>query len=618
MTLNSAAVRVVVYKGRTLHSCTKFPSALSSLLSTDKHRNYDFYSSKYSSFHHRCMQQKPIGPEQRNPPNALPSHDSMPFQTTKCVKSSSNSPTNKPNPLFVSSRDHSEFTVGRNSPLSPNPYSAIGQLPMGDLHDSPAAEWRDTPRTLYKTSPETEVGDNDVLSDLEAEGIEEGPSCVGQARCSSLFSTSPQHQSSPERTSFSDCTPSTEEAFQVLARRLHNDIRTTSSLFPGLSFEPLPPASASIHQASSFHRLRVKPANLETGGVTTTAAIPQSLSIPRKRSMHLQHPAHPINPYQRPKAEDGPLTQRYPAAVIDRAYLKRFITPSPPQRTVTMKELLIPHAQFHFGYDPEVLASELDPPSTPELKSVDDHDTDGVYVVSEGLREEANSLASNADSIFAEVLVDDSDVPEAPENTDDGAWTPKASSEGPSGPHPKRRRLDVGSLLDTNGDLELSRDLRAASQASPRSRRAHHDVNKARKRHLQPNLVRTNGCLYGCTLLFSTAYEARRHQEDTHGREEAYSFIKAAAGDSRNPILAKDYRFLLQIAAHALGDKLDPTARTALNDALEQDDDELEASLIQIIARFARDWTKRYECPRCGASFSRLDSKKRHYEKQCR
>ncbi|KAG8965696.1 hypothetical protein FRC00_003171 [Tulasnella sp. 408] len=493
----------------------------------------------------------------------------------------------------VFSLDNTEFAVGTSSPLSPNPYSAIRTSPVGDLLDSPAAEWGDTPRTLYKTSPGTEVGDNDVLSDLEAEGTEEGPSFIGQAQHSSLFTTSPQHQPIPEGTPLFACTPSPEEPFQTLARRLHNDIRSTSSLFPGFSFEAMPRSSTSIHQVTPSPRLRVNTAIPETSHTIATTAIPHSLSIPRKRSMHLKHPSYPINPYQRPKAGEDPPTQRYPAAVVDRVHLRRFMAPSPPQRTVTMKELLVPHAEFHFGYDPEAFALELDPPSTFEFKSSDEHHVDEVHVISDSAEQDANISYTNADGICVSSLTDDSDALETLDNADDGAWTPEASSEGLSGPHPKRRRINVGIRSDIDSDSKLSRDFKATPQASLRTRRVHHEANKARKRHLQPNLVRTNGCLYGCPLLFSTAYEARRHQEDTHGREEAYSFIKAASGDRRDPILSKDYRFLLQIAAHALGDKLDPGVRATLDDALEREDEELEAGLVQKIAKFALDWTKR-------------------------
>lgn len=494
------------------------------------------------------------------------------------------------------------------------------QSPSGDLHDSPVAEWRDTPRTLYKTSPETEVGDNDVLSDLEPEGPEdeEGRSWNDRATCISLFDASPQQPRISEEGALTGCDPSSPAVFQTFARRLHADIRSTSSLFPGIPLEPLPRYAVPTHQAPFPQRVRTNLASQgapATADVIVNAPFSQPLSIPRKRSMHLKHPSDPINPYQRPKAGETPPSHRYPAAVIDRTYLRRFRTSSPPQRTVSMKELLVPHAEFRFGYDPEVLASELDYLSAQGLDNSDDGTGSEV---TDALGQDASIAPRTPDTIPTEPLADEIDTWDIPDNVDDATWTPEAPSEVRHEPAVKRRKINAGTLTNVAGGSASPGSSRASHEALTRTRRPHHDLTKARKRHLQPNLVRTNGCLYGCPLLFSTAYEARRHQEDTHGREEAYSFIKAASGDLEGPILAKDYRFLLQIAVHALGDKLDPRVRTKIEEALERDTVVLEASLVDSVAKFARDWTKRYECPRCGASFSRLDSKKRHYEKQCR
>ncbi|KIO22106.1 hypothetical protein M407DRAFT_10072 [Tulasnella calospora MUT 4182] len=526
--------------------------------------------------------------------------------------------------------DDTEFTDGMSLSPSFHPNPAVGQSPSGDLHSSPVGEWRDTPRTLYKTSPETEVGDNDVLSDLEVEGTEEdeGRSWNDRATRISLFdTTSRQHPDISEEAPFPDCDPSSPAVFQTFARRLHADIRSTSSLLPGITLGPFPRYTAPLHQASSpqhqtssLQRMRTNtvPQGVPAvADVTGNAPFSQSLSIPRKRSMHLKHPSDPINPYQRPKAGESPPAHHYPAAMIDRTFLRRFRTSSPPQRTVSMKELLVPHAEFRFGYDPEVLASELDCPTIQGSDNIDD----GIgSEVTGDLGRDASPAPQTPDVIPTEPPMYETDAWDIPDNADDGTWTPEASSEVHHEPAVKRRRINAGALPNVAGLASSgnSGNSRASHEAPTRTRRPHHDLNKARKRHLQPNLVRTNGCLYGCPLLFSTAYEARRHQEDTHGREEAYSFIKAASGDLEGPIFAKDYRFLLQIAVHALGDKLEPRVRAEMEEALDRDGVVLETSLVNTVARFARDWTKRYECPRCGASFSRLDSKKRHYEKQCR
>ncbi|KAG8934307.1 hypothetical protein FRC01_003820 [Tulasnella sp. 417] len=503
-------------------------------------------------------------------------------------------------------------------PTGPNP--CANRPPSDDLHGSPVGDWRDTPRTLYKTSPETEMGDSDVLSDLEVEVTEgeEGKSWNERATRISLFDTNPQHPRISEEVVFPGCYPSSEAVFQTFARRLHDDIRSTSSLLPGISLEPLTSNAAPLHQAPHTQHTRanmVGQSQPTAADVNVSAPFSQPLSIPRKRSIHLKHPSDPINPYQRPKAGENPPAHRYPAAVIDHTFLRRFRTSSPPQRTVSMKELLVPHAEFRFGYDPEVLALELDCPTTQGLDNTDDGIGNGV---TDGLGQDPSRGSRTPDVIPNEPPLDEIPVWDISDNADDDTWTPEASSEGRHEPAAKRRRVNAGALSDISGGLASPGNSRAPPEAPPRTRRPHHDLTKARKRHLQPNLVRTNGCLYGCPLLFSTAYEARRHQEDTHGREEAYSFIKAAAGDLEGPIIAKEYRFLLQIAAHALGDKLDARGRAGIEEALVRDSVVLEASLVNTVARFARDWTKRYECPRCGASFSRLDSKKRHYEKQCR
>ncbi|KAG9047438.1 hypothetical protein FS837_002246 [Tulasnella sp. UAMH 9824] len=516
------------------------------------------------------------------------------------------------------SLDNAEFVVEMSLPHSLHRNHMTRRSPSSDPYGSPVAEWRDTPQTLYRTSPATEVGDNDVFSDLEAEGIEgeEVASRNERVPRGSLFEPTPQH--APGETAIMACDPPSETPFQTFARRLHADIRSTSSLFPGIPLEPLPRPVAPLHQASPPDRMRTNTVSLGLPGiadVTANTPYSQPLCIPRKRSMHLKHPSDPINPYQRQKPGESTPAHRYPAAVIDRTFLRRFRTSSPPQRTVSMKELLVPHAEFRFGYDPEVLASELDSPTVPEFDSAEDGSRGEV---TEDLREDANVVQRTPDVLPTELSLDDGDSWDLPDNADDVTWTPETASEGPHQRLAKRRRTDAGVLSDAISAPEPMSNPRPPQQAVTRTRRPHHDVTKARKRHLQPNLVRTNGCLYGCPLLFSTAYEARRHQEDTHGREEAYSFIKAASDSLQQPIFAKDYRFLLQIAAHALGDKLEPRVRASLEEAVERDGAVLERSLIETIARFARDWTKRYECPRCGASFSRLDSKKRHYEKQCR
>ncbi|KAG8950985.1 hypothetical protein FRC04_006846 [Tulasnella sp. 424] len=570
------------------------------------------------------MQQQPIGPEQQDFTNVATTHQTVPFQTLQSVLSAFSIFGNIPDPAPTFSLDNPEFAVGMSSPLSPDLNSVTTQSPSGDLHGSPVAEWRDTPRTLYKNSPETEVGDNDVLSDLDVEGTEgeEDTSRSEQDRRSSQFNTYSQQPIMSEEPTFADCNLLSEVALQTFARRLHADIRSTSSLFPGISVGSLARSSAPIHQLASSERLRtnvVSQAIPDAADVTRIGEFSRPRSIPRRRSMHLKHPSNPINPYHRPIAGEKPPAHRYPAAAIDRTYLKRFRNSSPPQRTVSMKELLVPHAEFRFGYDPEALALELDTSTTQGFKSIDDGIGDGAAGDHlDTSTQDANTAPPTPDITPAEPPTDDIDCWDMLDSADDGTWTPEASGEGLYEPRAKRRRTNTGAPSRPAGESGISEDSRIAQQVTTRNRRAHHDTTKGRKRHLQPNLVRTNGCLYGCPLLFSTAYEARRHQEDTHGREEAYQFIRAASGDLQGPIVAKDYRFLLQIALHALGDKLESRARTTLDEALERDGEELDASLVDTVARFARDWTKRYECPRCGASFSRLDSKKRHYEKQCR
>lgn len=94
--------------------------------------------------------------------------------------------------------------------------------------------------------------------------------------------------------------------------------------------------------------------------------------------MALNRPSSTIDPYQRPKAREDPPIQRYPAAVIDRAFFRHFATQSlRPQPTVTLKELLVPHAEYRYGYDPEVFAMKLDLHST-------NHRVPGGQIISGG------------------------------------------------------------------------------------------------------------------------------------------------------------------------------------------------------------------------------------------
>jgi len=229
----------------------------------------------------------------------------------------------------------------------------------------------------------------------------------------------------------------------------------------------------------------------------------------------------------------------------------------------------------------------------------------------------ADSSDSDEDAIGED---DDDDEYKAPASTRAAVAAASASPDHPA----KRVRTSFGAASVAGSSRTSLSPAPGPALSSPTptpARRGPHasTANRPRQRHLQPNLVRNNGCLHGCTLTFSTAYEARRHQEDAHGREEAYSLIAASNTNLNGEVYPKDYRFLIQIGLHAAGDKTwDSKMKAGFTGAAKAEEEPLDETLAAALIKFAKEWSKRYECPRCGTSFSRLDSKKRHFEKQCR
>lgn len=552
-----------------------------------------------------------------------------------------------------------------------------------DIHSSPLSEVTDTPRTLYKGSPQTDAGDMDVVGDdsddedlvvrrrSDDSSLKEEDKGRNTSRDTNnplgfvLASTSPKAYTLGDLVDKDGNKPS-ESQIRLFASRLQQDIKS-ASLFSNIPATPiatlaqqqLPPAPAQSYRPYN-HPIQASPAadvmaphtaavgshTLNASSIATSGNAP----LTRKSLMHLRPPRQPINPWQRPAQRPPPPITPYPAVMIDRSHLRRYRLSTAPEKTVSMKDLVVPGAVFSSATDPEVLAAELtSPPNVPEDLEVLRAEYDGevrslgfqpvedivvapVIVPSQPhqalpatpmaeLQPSPAAPRIRAGSKRAAPRDDESEYEDSDEDaigeSDDEyqatSYTRAAVAQTSEQPV-KRARLSL-----TFSTRDSASPAPSSAPNSPVSRRAPALPTaaslKARARHLQPNLVRTNGCMHGCPLFFSTAYEARRHQEDTHGREEAYALADLPPNATIYP---RDYRFLIQIGLHGSSDKWDTRTKGAIQIASRKEDTPLEPGLAAALVKFAKEWSKRYECPRCGTSFSRLDSKKRHFEKQCR
>lgn len=536
-------------------------------------------------------------------------------------------------PYFIPNHRCSHADDTSQAASDPTPYPV---QPLPELRSQPQfpAEPDETPRTLYITSPGTEVGDGDFADQSDEELDVVAPN---KPRTHGVYSSSLSaiHRISPAPYTLGDLDGGhiltvDETDLKYFTHRLHEDIKS-AALFPWIPSAALsslsPPNTVTNTHPGLFSSQDPgsQPCLSTKAHDDITSAIgPQraqgTRQLSRKASMHLRTPSHPINPYQRPLPGRSPPPYPYPATMIDRVHLRRYQTQKYPEQTISMKDLIVPNAEFRCGFDPETLVLEL---TSPPLDDVDDvEDVDDAEEPRIGLF----SKEAGTDILIAEVSSEEQHgTPEtpfprqhhpgdSPHASKDGAYPSSTSFDGP--PSPNAVRPEVPPPRRST----RASDHRSSYTGSPGGARRGlpYSASKPRARHLQPNLVRTNGCQYGCQLFFSTAYEARRHQEDAHGREEAYKLMKLHTDDPNAVVNPREYRFLIQIGLHSSGDKWDPTTKAAFQSALAQQDNQLDRLVASALLQFAREWTKRYECPRCGTSFSRLDSKKRHYEKQCR
>ncbi|KAG8976965.1 hypothetical protein FRB90_008973 [Tulasnella sp. 427] len=517
-----------------------------------------------------------------------------------------------------------DYSLGDPYPVLPLPTFTEARQQSPPLPVEP----NETPRTLYLTSPGTETGDAD-FADQSDDEMEESAGTKPVFSPASPLASNTIHQLPATPYTLGDLErrganglPVNEADLKCFTMRLQEDIKSaalfrwmpsdalsalaSANTLPNAQYAPAPPAVVEIATRPRSPFKAVDDVTQGVGPHRTQGA----RSISRKASMHLRSPSLPINPYQRPSPWRAPPPNPYPAAVIDRTHLRRYQALQAPEPTISMKDLIVPNAEFHCGFDPETLVLEL---TSPPLESEhyvdaaemsedeDDHDHDHESSLFPDVSEAA--LPS-----VAELEDDEDDAPGSPEYEEPTRRTSVARNTSPQVSLPRR----------TTRSSEQQQSSPTVPSSSHHRRTPSHGTSKPRARHLQPNLVRTNGCQFGCQLFFSTAYEARRHQEDAHGREEAYRLMKTLTDDPTAEVYPREYKFLIQIGLHASGDKWDSNSKAKFHNALANEDVRLDVVATNVLFQFAREWTKRYECPRCGTSFSRLDSKKRHYEKQCR
>lgn len=529
--------------------------------------------------------------------------------------------------------DHRCSPAGDNKQTTSNPYPAQLYLDSSELGPRShfTGEPNDTPRTLYLGSPGTEVGDGDIAdqSDDESDLVPKAKSATHGARSSSIPSI--PCVSAPPYTlgdlGEGDSLAVDETDLKCFTHRLHEDIKSValfpwipsaalSALIPSNSVAntqpgPLGSADPGFQSCSPFR------ANDDVTAEVGPHRTQGSRSLSKKASMHLRAPSRPINPFQRPSPGRSPPPYPYPAAVINHTHLRRYQAPKPPEQTISMKDLIVPNAEFHCGFDPETLVLELTSPPMDDVDYPVGYEESGIGLFP--------TMTESSPPPTAETPSTERCAVSEPPSTmghdlDDDLTTREDDTCASSAPFVITPSPNDPTLQDPPPRRSTrTYSHHSSSVTSSGTRRGpQYSASKPRARHLQPNLVRNNGCQYGCQLLFSTAYEARRHQEDAHGREEAYRLMKLQTDDPNMVVYPREYRFLIQIGLHASGDKWDTGTKASFQTALAQQDAQLDENAASALLQFAKEWTKRYECPRCGTSFSRLDSKKRHFEKQCR
>ncbi|KAG8874969.1 hypothetical protein FRB97_005508 [Tulasnella sp. 331] len=581
--------------------------------------------------------------------------------------------------LMTSSTLYQDTTPAVN--WNSNPYQPMVGAYTATLTEgsdaTPSTAWNDTPRTLYKTSPGTEVGDWDMAG---GDSDEEDAVVKSRYYPSALAATTAvawPHDMASVNSAFipssydSHIVQASRDRFKDFTMQLSQNIRN-AALFPcstNDSFSPLFPSSTTnpITTASIPTPIPLYSSSPIPPQTTTTTTIthdviapppqPQSQQQPqpllRKPSLHLHKPAQPIDPFQRPswistRVDLAPVIIAPP--MVASIALRRPLHPSGP--TVSPKDLMLPTATFDFGFDPDAMV----------MTSVAEDDVEdlmdlgmsvGAVVAAADDENQAPTTCGDdiVESFVAGMTKRTRSSPAAQSlkrSYPEEQPSPVAATPAPA--ERRRRKFESASDAegDSDGEYEETRRLRqqrpskrirqspiASIHPTPstvNSRLTATTTNTTtrahqRSRHLQPNLVRNNACMHGCPLVFSTAYEARRHQEDAHGREEAYALISAASSSDFIIVYPRTYRFLMQIGIQSNGMgtwdvRVKEMARKALQHLDDHEDDTdadtpLNDELTKALVEFAGGWSKRYQCSGCGLGFSRLDSKKRHFEKGC-
>ncbi|KAG9012857.1 hypothetical protein FRB94_005003 [Tulasnella sp. JGI-2019a] len=570
--------------------------------------------------------------DQRHQPQRLASQQShrlaLGQSQTEIERSSS------PMSIDLSSYASHDDTAGiRRSNAGPENYAAIDEH---DLHATPDTLWNDTPKTLYKTSPGTEVGDWDhAVGDSDDEDALVKSSWHAwpvEPALTSAFIPSFRGYA-VDKSMLGEINGPLRHPVQTFAMQLNEDIRN-AALFPS-SPSPatpvLPTPAPLVTSASSPQHTQPQPDR--ASDVTPQTSSPVQ-PVVRRPSLHLRPPLQPIDPFSRPSV---PQHKSDPVVIAAPMLLQSVMRqPLMSELTISPKDLVLPNAKFEFGFDPDMMVAGLEAglsekvgdeavfdiieearqsPDPETALEVDLEETKPQIIESSPIQpaavrssrkrplseeQEENPVRGRPSGVRKARMEDDDDDEDYEEQRTIRRQLPT-----------KRARLNPRGTSETSaGGLNpLPSPLASASSATQRAN------NKQRNRHLQPNLVRNNQCMHGCPLVFSTAYEARRHQEDAHGREEAHKLLEAIEA-SQTLIYPRDYRFLLQIAIHS-GEKWDASTKTAMRRAQEAENRPLSAELIDPLIEFATWWCTRYQCPGCGLGFSRLDSKKRHFEKGC-
>ncbi|KAG8945312.1 hypothetical protein FRC03_001751, partial [Tulasnella sp. 419] len=526
--------------------------------------------------------------------------------------------------------------------------------PEVDLERTPMAPQDvDTPQTTCWESPTSSDGDHvfdrdeaPIFEDNERwDARDEIQNTASLVLPNSGFSNNPSHSiaiSSPVQ-------PQSIPAASISSPAYAQVNRFATPIITAPSIVPSPTWPATPQQAVS------------------NSSTPKASAFPRE--MHLVPPPTPISPYYRPSAFSTPVSpssmQFPPPADLNPRYMRQSRLPPPAQACVSPKNLILPSAQFKHASDPRGHSPWPSEQSLSESSDFDfslfpTHTTSSLELVepSQFLEQLFGQHSPVAADVRAPVEVEEqfpfsatadplptlpiavpsrkrSRTPEQayeqlrPKIEDDvvvaaAAATTFVNDSSPDAaaaldpPVPKRARLVSNERPSRQHRATRSMELPSA----PPKKLAHPSLpqpSSSRARKLVPGLQRHFACMHGCESRFSTAYEARRHQEDQHARPEAQGIIDEVSNLSEGVaprIYPRDKRFILQIGLSG-GAKWSDRIKRDMKNAIEDEDSPMSDELSLALVDFSKEWVKRYNCPVCGLAFSRLDSRKRHMEKQC-